>query len=140
MRRLIADHMVMSKQVAPHVTSFVEVDVTEIVNWRNRNKASFQEKYNQNLTFTPVFIDAVVKAIKEYPLINSSVNGYQIIKKKDINIGMATALPSGNLIVPVIKNAERINLQGLALAVNDFARRARENQLKPDEVSGGLLQ
>lgn len=139
MRRLIADHMVMSKQVAPHVTSFVEVDVTEIVNWRNRNKASFQEKYNQNLTFTPVFIDAVVKAIKEYPLINSSVNGYQIIKKKDINIGMATALPSGNLIVPVIKNAERINLQGLALAVNDFARRARENQLKPDEVSGGTF-
>lgn len=139
MRRLIADHMVHSKNIAPHVTSFVEVDVTEIVNWRNRIKQTFQSKYNQNLTFTPIFIQAIVQAIKQFPLINSSVDGYKIIKKKDINIGMATALPSGNLIVPVIKQADRLSLQGLTLAINDLAGRARENQLKADEVNGGTF-
>lgn len=139
MRRLIADHMVNSKNVAPHVTSFVEVDVTEIVNWRNKVKQSFQAKYNQNLTFTPIFIEAVIQAIQQFPLINSSVEGYKIIRKKEINIGMATALPSGNLIVPVIKNADRLNLQGLTLTINDLAKRARESQLKAEEISGGTF-
>ncbi|MDZ4710443.1 MAG: dihydrolipoamide acetyltransferase family protein [Saprospiraceae bacterium] len=139
MRRLIADHMVNSKNIAPHVTSFVEVDVTEIVLWRNKIKNAFQSKYDQNITFTPIFIEAVVQAIKQFPLINSSVEGYKIIKKKDINIGIATALPSGNLIVPVIKQADRLSLVGLTLAINDLARRARENQLKADEVSGGTF-
>lgn len=139
MRRLIADHMVNSKNIAPHVTSFVEVDVTEIVLWRNKIKQTFQTKYDQNITFTPIFIEAVIQAIKQFPLINSSVEGYKIIKKKDINIGMATALPSGNLIVPVIKQADRLSLVGLTLAINDLARRARENQLKADEVSGGTF-
>lgn len=139
MRRLIADHMVQSKNIAPHVTSFVEVDVTGVVQWRNKIKQEFQTKYQQNLTFTPIFIEAVVQAIKQFPLINSSVEGYKIIRKKEINIGMATALPSGNLIVPVIKQADRFNLQGLTLMINDLARRARENQLKADEVSGGTF-
>jgi len=139
MRRMIADHMVNSKNVAPHVTSFVEVDVTEIVQWRNKNKQGFQSKYGQNLTFTPIFVEAIVQAIKEFPLINSSVDGYKIIKRKEINIGMATALPSGNLIVPVIKQADRMNLHGLALTINDLAHRARENQLKADDVTGGTF-
>lgn len=139
MRRLIADHMVMSKQTSPHVTSFIEADVTRIVNWRNKIKGEFQKLYNQNITYTPIFVDAVVKAIKEYPLINSSLNGYQILQKKNINIGMATALPAGNLIVPVIKNADSYNLKGLTFVINDLATRARENKLKPDEVTEGTF-
>lgn len=139
MRRLIADHMVMSKQTSPHVTSFVETDVTNMVLWRERNKKKFQEKYGENITFTPLFIEAVVKALKDFPMVNISLNGYQIIKKKDINIGMAAALPSGNLIVPVIKNADMLNLTGLSKTVNDLARRARENKLKPEEIQDGTF-
>ncbi len=139
MRRLIADHMVMSKQTSPHVTSFVESDVTNMVLWRERNKKKFQEKYGENITFTPLFIEAVVKALKDFPMVNISLNGYQIIKKKDINIGMAAALPSGNLIVPVIKNADMLNLIGLTKNVNDLARRARENKLKPEEIQDGTF-
>jgi 2-oxoglutarate dehydrogenase E2 component (dihydrolipoamide succinyltransferase) len=139
MRRLIADHMVMSKQTAPHVTSFVEADVTNMVKWRDQNKKKFQEKYGENITFTPLFIDAVVKSIKDFPMINISLDGNKIIIKKDINIGMAAALPSGNLIVPVVKNADYLNLAGLAKAVNDLAKRARENKLKPDEIKDGTF-
>jgi len=139
MRRLIADHMVMSKQTSPHVTSFVESDVTNMVLWRERNKKKFQEKYGENITFTPLFIEAVVKALKDFPMVNISLNGYQIIRKKDINIGMAAALPSGNLIVPVIKNADLLNLTGLTKTVNDLARRARENKLKPEEIQEGTF-
>jgi 2-oxoglutarate dehydrogenase E2 component (dihydrolipoamide succinyltransferase) len=139
MRKLIADHMVMSKQVSPHVTSFVEADVTNLVNWRNRVKGDFQKKHGENITFTPIFIEAVCKALREFPMVNSSVNGTQIIIKKDLNIGMATALPSGNLIVPVIKNADNLNLLGLTKSVNGLATRARANQLKPDEVQGGTF-
>lgn len=139
MRKLIADHMVMSKQTSPHVTSFVEADVTNLVNWRNKNKKAFQERYGEKITYTPIFVEAVVKAIKDFPMINVSVNGTQIIVKKDINVGMATALPSGNLIVPVIKNADYINLAGLTKSVNDLARRARNNQLKPQEIQGGTF-
>jgi 2-oxoglutarate dehydrogenase E2 component (dihydrolipoamide succinyltransferase) len=137
MRKLIADHMVMSKQVSPHVTSFVEADVTSLVNWRNRVKKEFQEKTGENITFTPIFIEAVVRAIQDFPMINVSVNGTTIIKKKDINIGMATALPSGNLIVPVIKNADRMNLVGLTKCVNELANNARNNKLKPEDIQGG---
>lgn len=137
MRKLIADHMVMSKQTSPHVTSFVEADVTNIVNWRNKIKGEFKAREGENFTFTPIFVDAIVKAIKDFPLINISVDGDKIIKKKNINIGMAAALPSGNLIVPVIKNADFMNLTGLAKSVNDLAGRARQNQLKPDEIQGG---
>ena len=139
MRKLIADHMVMSKQTSPHVTSFVEADVTNLVKWREANKKKFQEKYGTNITFTPLFVDAVVKAIKDFPLVNISVEGTKIIVKKDINIGMAAALPSGNLIVPVIKNADIYNLAGLAKTVNDLASRARENKLKPDEIKDGTF-
>lgn len=139
MRKLIADHMVMSKRVSPHVTSFIEVDVTNMVNWRNKNKKTFQERYNENITFTPIFIEAVAKVIKDLPMINVSVEGNQIIKKNFINIGMATALPSGNLIVPVIKNADMLNLAGLTKSVNELANRARANQLKPDEIQGGTF-
>jgi 2-oxoglutarate dehydrogenase E2 component (dihydrolipoamide succinyltransferase) len=139
MRKLIADHMVMSKQVSPHVTSFVEADVTNLVNWRNRVKGDFQKKYGENITYTPIFIEAVCKALREFPMVNSSVNGTQIIIKKDLNIGMAAALPSGNLIVPVLKNADNLNLVGLTKTVNDLANRARANQLKPDEVQGGTF-
>ncbi len=139
MRKLIADHMVMSKQTSPHVTSFVEADVTNLVQWRERNKKSFEKRENEKITFTPIFIEAVARAIKDYPMINVSVNGTQIIKKKDINIGMATALPSGNLIVPVIKNADQLNLVGLTKAVNDLANRARNNKLQPDEVQNGTF-
>jgi 2-oxoglutarate dehydrogenase E2 component (dihydrolipoamide succinyltransferase) len=137
MRKLIADHMVMSKQVSPHVTSFVEADVTNLVNWRNRVKKEFQDRTGENITFTPIFIEAVVRAIQDFPMINVSVNGTTIIKKKDINIGMATALPSGNLIVPVIKNADRLNLTGLTKAVNALANNARNNNLKPEDIQGG---
>lgn len=139
MRKLIADHMVNSKRTSAHVTSFVEADVTELVNWRNKHKVAFEKKYGQKITFTPIFVEAVVNAIKDYPLINVSVNGNQIICKKDINIGMATALPSGNLIVPVIKQADNLNLLGLTKSVNDLADRARNGKLKPDEIQGGTF-
>jgi 2-oxoglutarate dehydrogenase E2 component (dihydrolipoamide succinyltransferase) len=139
MRKMIAQRMVDSKRISPHVTSFVEADVTEIVFWRNRNKNEFKKREGDNLTFTPIFIDAVVKAIKDYPMINIQVDGDRIIKKRDINIGMAVALPSGNLIVPVIHNADQYNITGLAKKVNDLAKRARNNQLKPDELSGGTF-
>ncbi len=139
MRRLIADHMVNSKHTSPHVTSFVEADVTNMVNWRNRVKGPFQKKHGEKITFTPIFVEAVAKAISDYPMINVSVNGNQIIRKKSINIGMATALPSGNLIVPVIKNANRLNLLGLAQSVNDLAGRARNNKLKPEDVQDGTF-
>ena len=139
MRRMIADHMVMSKHTSPHVTSFVEADVTNLVNWRNGIKDDFKKKYGENITFTPVFIEAVVKAIRDFPMINVSVNGTTIIKKNNINIGMAAALPSGNLIVPVIKQADHLSLVGLTKAVNDLAGRARKNQLKPDEVQDGTF-
>jgi len=139
MRKLIADHMVMSKSVSPHVTSFVEIDMTPAVLWRDRVKDSFQKKYGQKITFTPIFVEAVAKAIKDFPMINISVDGTRIIKKNDINIGMAAALPSGNLIVPVIKNADRLNLVGLTYAVNDLADRARQNKLKPEEIQEGTF-
>lgn len=139
MRRLIADHMVKSKQTSPHVTSYVEVDMTNIVQWRDKVKDGFKKKYNENFTFTPIFIDAVAKAIRDFPMINISVDGNNIIIKKDINIGMAAALPTGNLIVPVIKNADQLNLIGLAKSVNDFATRARQNKLKPEEIQGGTF-
>lgn len=137
MRKLIADHMVMSKHTSPHVTSFVEADVTNLVNWRNKIKSEFKAREGENFTFTPIFIEAIVKAIKDFPMINVSVSGDQIIKRKNINIGMAAALPSGNLIVPVIKNADFMNLTGLAKTVNDLANRARANKLSPDEIQGG---
>jgi len=139
MRRMIADHMVRSKQTSPHVTSFVEVDVTNIVKWRSRNKAAFMERYGEKITFTPIFIEAMVKAIKDLPNINMSVDGNNLIIKKDINIGMAAAMNNGNLIVPVIKNADFLNLAGLAKKVNDLARRARDNKLKPEEIQGGTF-
>lgn len=137
MRRLIADHMVMSKHTSPHVTSFVEADVTNLVLWRNKVKGAFEKREGEKLTFTPMFIMAIVQAIKEMPMINVQVDGYNIVKKKQINIGMAAALPSGNLIVPVIKDADRLNLVGMARTVNDLAKRAREGKLQPDEISGG---
>jgi 2-oxoglutarate dehydrogenase E2 component (dihydrolipoamide succinyltransferase) len=137
MRKLIADHMVKSKQVSPHVSSFVEADVTNLVNWRNKHKDAFLKREGEKLTFTPLFVEAVVKAIKDFPMINVEVDGDNIIKRKAINVGMAAALPSGNLIVPVIKNADTKNLVGLAREVNDLAGRARNNALKPDEIQGG---
>ena len=137
MRKLIADHMVMSVQTSPHVTSYVEADVTNIVMWREKIKKNFEAKEKTKLTFTPIFIEALVKAIKDFPNINVSVDGNNIIKRGDINIGMAAALPSGNLIVPVIKNADQLNLVGLAKKVNDLADRARTNKLAPDEIQGG---
>tara|TARA_B110000285_G_C15107265_1_gene608781 strand:+ start:249 stop:1559 length:1311 start_codon:yes stop_codon:yes gene_type:complete len=137
MRKLIADHMVHSVNTAPHVTSFVEVDVTNLVIWRDKTKKQFLEKEGEKLTFTPIFIEAIAKALRDYPLVNSSIDGDNIIIKSNINIGMATALPSGNLIVPVIKNADQLNLVGLAKTVNDLANRAKLSQLKPDEISGG---
>jgi 2-oxoglutarate dehydrogenase E2 component (dihydrolipoamide succinyltransferase) len=139
MRKLIADHMVFSKHTSPHVTSFVEADVTNMVLWREKVKGDFQKKYNENITFTPIFMEAVVKAIKDFPMINVSVDGTKIIVKKDVNIGMATALPSGNLIVPVVKNADWLNLAGLTRQVNDLASRARHNKLKPDEIQNGTF-
>jgi len=137
MRRIIAENMVYSKHTSPHVTSYVEADVTNIVNWRNKVKNAFEKREKEKITFTPIFIEAIVKAIKDFPMINISVDGNNIIKRGHINIGMAAALPSGNLIVPVIHNADRLNLVGLTKAVNDLANRARLNQLKSDEISGG---
>ncbi|TCD01437.1 dihydrolipoamide acetyltransferase family protein [Pedobacter psychroterrae] len=139
MRKLIAEHMVMSVQTSPHVTSFVEADVTNMVVWRDKVKAGFEKREKEKITFTPIFIEAVTKAIKDFPMINVSVNGNQIIKKRDINIGMAAALPSGNLIVPVIKNADQYNLVGLTKSVNDLAQRARTSKLKPDETQNGTF-
>jgi 2-oxoglutarate dehydrogenase E2 component (dihydrolipoamide succinyltransferase) len=139
MRKLIADHMVMSKQTSPHVTSYVEADVTNIVMWRERVKKSFEKREGEKITYTPVFIEAIVKAIKDFPMINVSVDGTKILVKKNINIGMATALPSGNLIVPVIKNADRMNLVGLTKSVNELANRARNNKLQPDEIQNGTF-
>ncbi|MDX9811917.1 MAG: dihydrolipoamide acetyltransferase family protein, partial [Bacteroidales bacterium] len=138
-RRIIADHMVMSKKVSAHVTSFIDADVTRIVTWRNSIKDKFQATEGQKLTLTPIFIDAAARALYDFPMINVSVDGYKIIMKKNINIGMATALPDGNLIVPVIKNANEKSLTGLARAVNDLASRARSNKLKPEEISGGTF-
>lgn len=138
-RKLIAEHMVMSKKTAPHVTSFIDADVTRLVLWRNSIKEKFLAKEGQKLTLTPVFIDAAARALHEYPMINISVDGTKIIKRKNINIGMATALPDGNLIVPVIRNADEKSLTGLAKAVNDLAARARSNNLKPDEITGGTF-
>lgn len=137
MRKLIAKHMVESVSTSPHVTSYVEADVTSIVNWRNKVKEDFQKRDGEKLTFTPIFIEAVVKAIKDFPMVNVSLQGDYIIKKKDINIGMATALPSGNLIVPVIHHADQLNMTGLAKKVNDLAARARNNKLSPDEIANG---
>ena len=139
MRKMIAERMVDSKRIAPHVTSFVEADVTNVVQWRGKVKSDFQKREGDVLTFTPIFIEAVVLAIKDYPMINIQVDGDRIVKKKDINIGMAVALPSGNLIVPVIKNADQFSLGGLTKIVNDLARRARDGKLKPDELSGGTF-
>lgn len=138
-RKLIADHMVMSKRTSPHVTSFIDADVTRMVSWRNSIKEKFLASEGQKLTLTPVFIDAVARALHDFPMINVSVDGNNIIRKKNINIGMATALPDGNLIVPVIKNANEKNLTGLARAVNDLAERARNNKLRPDEITGGTF-
>lgn len=139
MRKMIAERMVSSKAISPHVTSFVEADVTNMVRWRNRWKQDFKEKEGQSLTFTPLIIEAVVRAIRDYPMINVQVDGDKIVKKGSINIGMAVALPSGNLIVPVIHNADQLNIMGLTKKVNDLARRARENKLKPDELQGGTF-
>jgi len=138
MRKLIAEHMVNSKRVSPHVTSFVEADVTPIVNWRNRIKNDFQKQEGEKITFTPIFIEAIIKAIRDFPMINIQLDSQnRMVRKKNINIGMAAALPSGNLIVPVIHNADQYNLLGLTKKVNDLARRARENKLLPDEIQGG---
>lgn len=139
MGKLISDHMVMSKHTSAHVTSFVEADVTNMVLWRDKVKKNFEKRENEKITFTPIFIEAVTKAIKDFPMINVSVNGTKIVKKKDINIGMAAALPSGNLIVPVIKNADQLNLVGLTKSVNDLAVRARASKLKPDETQNGTF-
>jgi len=138
-RRLIAEHMVMSKRTSAHVTSFIDADVTRMVNWRNSVKDVFLSREGQKLTLTPIFIDAAARALTEFPMINVSVDGNNIIKRKNINIGIATALTDGNLIVPVIKNANEKNLTGLARAVNDLAGRARGNKLKPDEITGGTF-
>jgi len=137
MRRIIADHMVMSTQVSPHVTSYVEADLTNVVMWREKVKKQFEASAKTKLTFTPIFIEAVAKAIRDFPGVNASVDGNNIVMRGDINIGMAAALPSGNLIVPVIKNADQLNLVGIAKKVNDLAERARANKLTPDEIQGG---
>ncbi len=138
-RKLIAEHMVMSKRTSPHVTSFIDADVTRVVNWRNSVKDKFLAAEGQKLTLTPIFIDAAARALHDFPMLNISVDGNNIIKKKNINIGMATALPDGNLIVPVIKNANEKNLTGLAISVNDLAERARAGRLRPDEITGGTF-
>ncbi len=139
MRKLIADNMVMSKQVSPHVTSFIDVDVTNIVNWRNKVKDEFIKREGQKITYTPIFFEATAQALKEFPQVNASVDGYNIVIRKNINIGMATALPNGNLIVPVIRNVDEKNLLGVTKSVNDLANRARNNKLNPDEISGGTF-
>ncbi|OGX87669.1 2-oxoglutarate dehydrogenase [Hymenobacter lapidarius] len=137
MRKMIAQRMVDSKRISPHVTSFVEADVTNLVNWRNKHKDAYKKREGENLTFTPLFIQAVARAIQDYPLINVSIDGDYIIKKRDINIGVAVALPSGNLIVPVIHNADQLNLNGLSKKMNDLANRARANKLTPADLEGG---
>lgn len=137
MRKLIAEHMVMSKQTSPHVTSYVEADVTNLVTWRNKVKGEFLKREGEKLTFTPIFIECLVKAIKDLPGVNVSLDGQNIIKRKSINMGMATARPDGNLIVPVIKNADQMSLLGLTKSVNDLAERARSNKLAPEEIQGG---
>ena len=139
MRQMIADRMVYSKHTSPHVTAYVEADLTEMVHWRNQAKNPFQEKYNEKLTFTPLFIEAVAKAIVDFPMINSSLDGKNIILKDTINIGMATALPSGNLIVPVVRDADKKNLKELASAINSLSLKARENKLKADDTSGSTF-
>jgi 2-oxoglutarate dehydrogenase E2 component (dihydrolipoamide succinyltransferase) len=139
MRKIIASRMIESKSISAHVTSFVEADMSAIVSWRNKFKEKFKATSGESLTFTPIIIEAVVKAIKDHPMINIQVHGDQIIKKSNINIGVAVALPSGNLIVPVIKNAELLDLKSLVMAVNDLAHRARTNALKPDELDGGTF-
>lgn len=139
MRRLIADHMVRSVQTSPHVCSFVEADVTNLVKWRNKIKDAYEKREGEKITFTPIFVEAVSKALRDFPMVNVSVNGSQIIKKRNINIGMAAALPSGNLIVPVIKQADQLSLVGLSKAVNDLANRARGNKLKPDDTQYGTF-
>lgn len=139
MRRLIADHMVKSKHTSPHVTSFTEADVTNLVMWREKVKKDFAKRENEKITFTPLFIEAIVRCIKKYPIINSSIDGNNIVIKKDINIGMATALPSGNLIVPVIKNADQLNLVGITKKVNGLANDARTGKLRPDDTQGGTF-
>ena len=137
MRKMIADHMVRSVQTSPHVTSFVEVDMTRVVQWRNKNKAAFEQAHGTKLTYTPLIAEAIVKALRDFPGVNASVDGDRIIIKKQINLGMAAALPNGNLIVPVIKNADQFSLVGLAQQVNDLADRARRGKLKPDDTAGG---
>lgn len=137
MRKMIAERMVASKHISPHVTSFVEADLTSVVSWRNKVKHEFLKREGEKLTFTPILIEAIVRAIKDFPMINVQVDGDRIIKKRGINIGMATALPTGNLIVPVIHNADQLSLVGITKKVNDLALRARENKLKPDELQGG---
>jgi 2-oxoglutarate dehydrogenase E2 component (dihydrolipoamide succinyltransferase) len=137
MRKMIAQRMVDSKRISPHVTSFVEADVTELVHWRNKHKDAYKKRTGENLTFTPLFVWAVARAIQEFPAINVSVDGDYIIKKRDINVGVAVALPSGNLIVPVIHNADQLNLNGLTKKVNDLANRARQNKLTPADLEGG---
>lgn len=139
MRKLIADHMVQSVKTSPHVASFVEADVTNLVNWRNKIKEDYKKRERENITFTPIFIEAISKAIRDFPMINVSVDGHRIIKRKQINIGMAAALPSGNLIVPVIRNADQLSLVGLSKTVNDLANRSRQNQLRPDDTQGGTF-
>ena len=139
MRQMIADHMVFSKHTSPHVTAYVEADLTEMVTWRTKNKEAFQKKHNEKLTFTPLFIECVAKAIKDFPMINSSLDGKNIIVKEDINIGMATALPSGNLIVPVVRNADKKDLKELAKATGELAGKSRDNKLKSDDTSGSTF-
>ncbi len=139
MRQMIADHMVFSKHTSPHVTAYVEADLTDMAVWRNKNKVAFQEKHGERLTFTPLFVEAVAKAIKDFPMINSSLDGKNVIVKEEINIGMATALPSGNLIVPVVRNADKKNLKELASATNELAGKARDNKLKADDTSGSTF-
>ena len=139
MRKLIAEHMVASKQTSAHVTSFIEADVTDLVNWRNAHKDDFAKREGQKLTLTPLFVEAAISALREHPMVNSSVEGDNIILKKNINIGLAAALPNGNLIVPVIKKAQKLNISGLAEKVNDLALRARSNKLQPDEIQGGTF-
>ncbi|MBC7126055.1 MAG: 2-oxo acid dehydrogenase subunit E2 [Bacteroidales bacterium] len=139
MRKLIAEHMVRSKQTSAHVASFIEVDVTNLVNWRDANKDKFQKTYGEKLTLTHLFAQATIAEVKRYPLLNSSVEGDNIILKRDVNLGIATALPNGNLIVPVVKRAETLNLIGIAKSINDLAQRARDNKLKPEEIVGGTF-
>lgn len=139
MRKLIAEHMVHSKQVSPHVTSFIEVDMGKVVAERESRKAAFEKKYGTRLTYTHIIMHAAARALREYPLVNASVDGDKIIVRRNIHLGMATALPNGNLIVPVVKNADMLNIAGLARSVNDLAQRARENKLSPDEISGGTF-